>query len=215
MLSNCCQLSGWLHFTWKKNQLPESFQFVVVVCKHPVNTFSSELFLCEKKTFCPLMLEWLLLCLTPVLFVPLKVNSQSVFLPALFLSIHEGLTEHTSSLSASPCFTFTQSHTLLSWELPSTAKLLSSSTGADGIKGKGCSVADALFYIFTFSTQTLKLCLVMHRFRATNGAWSVLAEYWSGVCISSFFSCFTIGASVISDYAASWIVTSSHIRADV
>lgn len=104
----------------------------------------------------------------------------------MFLSIHERLTEHTSSVSASPCFTFTQSHTRLSWELPRTAKLLSSFTGADGIKGKGCSLAAALFYISTFSTQTLKLCLIMHRFRSTNGGSSVQTEYWRRTCISTF-----------------------------
>lgn len=67
----------------------------------------------------------------------------SLFFNHFFLSIPDGLTEHTSSVSASPCFTFTQWRTLLSWELSSTSKLLSSSTGADGIKGKGCSVTNS------------------------------------------------------------------------
>lgn len=98
------------------------------------------------------------------------------FFPALFLSIREGLTEHTSSVSASPCFTFTQLHTLLSWELPSTTELLSCSTGADGIKGKGCSTV-ALFLYFYIQHKTLKLRLLMHRFSATNGTLSVQAEH--------------------------------------
>lgn len=50
--------------------------------------------------------------------------------PIIFFTLHRPYLsakgrpsgEHTSSVSASPCFTFTQSHTLLSWEPPSITK---------------------------------------------------------------------------------------------
>lgn len=77
--------------------------------------------------------------------------------------------QHTGFVSTSPCFTFTRSHTLLSWELPSITKLLSSSTGADGIKGKGCSAAFVLYYIFFYWVyRCLKWRLIMDRFRLIN-----------------------------------------------
>lgn len=123
-------------------------------------------------------------------FVRWKVNSQSFFSPCIALvyprRVDWAVSTH-SSVSASPCFTFTQSHTRLPWELPSITKLLSGSTGADGIKGKGSSAAFVLFLIFLHSAcRCLKLCLVMHRFRLTNGALSIQADHWGCTCISSF-----------------------------
>lgn len=152
MLSNCCQLSGWLPFTQKKATFQSHFISGwlcanILPIHYPLNYF-----LVEKETFCPLTLDWPLLCFTLFSFVQLKVNSQSVFsfLHCSYLSTKgrlstQALFQHHLALHL---------HSLLSWELHSTAKLLSSSTGADGIKGKGCSVAVALFYIFTFSSQT-------------------------------------------------------------
>ena len=137
MLSNCCQLSRWLPFTKKKATFQRHFISGwlcanILSIRSPLNYF-----LVDKETFCPLMLDWPSLCFHffswksisnhflrpfPPLAPPtpphhsllppsLSPSHPPPPPPAMFLSIHERLTEHTSSVSASPCFTFTQSHT--------------------------------------------------------------------------------------------------------
>lgn len=109
MLSNCCQLSRWLPFTKKKATFQRHFISGwlcanILSIRSPLNYF-----LVDKETFCPLMLDWPSLCFH--FFSWKSISNHSPPPPAMFLSIHERLTEHTSSFSASPCFTFTQSHT--------------------------------------------------------------------------------------------------------
>lgn len=101
----------------EERHFPKSFHFRVVVCQHPVNTFSSELFPCgafTKKTFCPVMLDWPLFCLTLFcLFVQLKVNSQSVCF--LFFLIYPQRVDwaHKLCFSITLLYIYTVTHTPL------------------------------------------------------------------------------------------------------
>lgn len=160
----------------------------------------------ERHSFCPP--DWPLLCLYLCSWKSIPSSLQSFFFggggggrvgggrvggDALLLSIPEGSTEPWAHklccfVSASPCFTFTLSHTLLSagsW----ITELLSSSTGADGIKGKGCWAAFVLFIKkkkknYRPAYRCLKLCLVTLRLTSTNGALIVRADRWSWTCIT-------------------------------
>lgn len=76
----------------------------------------------------------------------------------------------TQAVLTSPSFTFTQWHTLPCWELPCPTRLLSSSTGADGIKGKGLLNNCCPFLCFCIQSRYNEIMPCRHRFRATREA---------------------------------------------
>lgn len=184
MLSNCCQLSRWLPFTKKKATFQRHFISGwlcanILSIRSPLNYF-----LVDKETFCPLMLDWPSLCFS---FVQLKVNFQSVFFPSLqcsYLSTKGWLS--TQALFQRHLALHLPSHTHGSpGSLRGQPSHWAASVEQMGLRAKAVHWLLPFFYISTFSTQTLKLCLVMHRFRSTNGGSSVQAEHWSRTCISS------------------------------
>lgn len=90
-----------------------------------------------------------------------KLSMPVFFSPFLsFLKCYLSRRMSTQAVLTSPSFTFTQWHTLPRWELPCPTRLLSSSTGAHGIKGKGLLNNCCPFYVFAFRADTMKLCLV-------------------------------------------------------
>lgn len=153
---NCCQLSGWHQFTQTK--LSKIIFPRIVVSNRCVVTFSSEQFSCEtskKEAICLFFFQ------LSFVFTQLKVVHASFFSPFLsFLKCYLSRRMSTQAVLTSPSFTFTQWHTLPRWELPCPTRLLSSSTGAHGIKGKGLLNNCCPFYVFAFRADTMKLCLV-------------------------------------------------------
>lgn len=154
---NCCQLSGWHQFTQTK--LSKIIFPRIVVSNRCVVTFSSEQFSCKtskKEAICLFFFFQL-----SFVFTQLKVVHASFFSPFLsFLKCYLSRRMSTQAVLTSPSFTFTQWHTLPRWELPCPTRLLSSSTGAHGIKGKGLLNNCCPFYVFAFRADTMKLCLV-------------------------------------------------------
>lgn len=165
--------------------------------QHAVNTFSSELFL-EKEAFC--LRDWPLSCLYLLSCKSIPNHSfVLIYLHTVDWAVNtQALFHHY--------ITFTQSHTLPSRELPSITKLLSSSTGADEIKGKGCSAAFVLFCVFTFSLETFEIVPCYAQIQVDK--WNFVSSRWTlKLCWHQLLrSCLT-GSS----FTTSWIVTPKHI----
>lgn len=129
-----------------------------------VVTFSSEQFSCgtsKNEAICLCILDCLLFCSALFCIYPVESCPCQFFFPFLsFLKFYLSRRMSTQAVLTSPSFTFTQWHTLPRWELPCPTRLLSSSTGADGIKGKGLLNNCCPFYVFAFRADTMKLCLV-------------------------------------------------------
>lgn len=152
MMSNCCQLSGWLPFTLKKatfhNNQSSGLVQANILSIHFVRGISP-------RNKCEGDILSSLAGLTVVVFVSLFSGFLNVSLPWRVDWAYE----------LCLCITLLYIHTVTHTHSPLLGtgwyRTQSSSTGADGIKGKGCSVAVALFCIFTLSTEALELYLDM------------------------------------------------------
>lgn len=99
---------------------------------------------------------WSVLCTVSLfVFLQLKVNSPSA-LSSFFINPQRLSWAHKLCF----CITLLYIYTVIHAAPLGASKynrLLSSSTGADGIKGKGCSLTCALFrFLFTFSSNSVK-----------------------------------------------------------
>lgn len=146
MFCSCCQLSGWLPFTHK---VLSSKHLTLRVLR--ANNLSIR-FLEEhpkRRRFRPPV--WSVLCtVSPFVFLQLKVNSPSA-LCSFFFFINPQRLNWAHKLCF--CITLLCIYTVIHAAPLGASKynrLLSSSTGADGIKGKGCSLTCALFRFFIY-----------------------------------------------------------------
>ena len=135
------------------------------------------------------------------LFVRLKVNFQSVSPSLLVFLIYPRRVDWAHRVFQHHVALHLHSDTV-SWELPGTSRILSSSTGAHGIKGKGSSVTVVLFsflHTSAFSTQTNSNCALSCIDSGQQMEHCISSEWFP----SSFIQ------------ATSWIITSHHIHTGV